>query len=429
MPVLLTLITIVFLNPASANTPPSCRWVATFGQSIESVAATVESRSGKKPTVSCGAGDDFKVCHSCSDTLTPEQWRKVQAMLGEPSYNQWHNDWHSFSGTSARERAQQQGVSEADISGEDFFFAHREMFRTVQANLAAQGLPCLTPWQSLPKEDDEKWPTFASLLARGNKEACHALDPTGEIRKKVTQFQERRSKSEGEILDSGTQRIRQLRNDASLRKDPSALFKLEDEVFRNQSVQISANADKLLKEFSLTLTVVDNIKDKCLPPENNFVSSSHQSVDNQASKHARPEELGKITLGALGYKINGSWHGSIHGIYNTVQPASCMNDSSKPECDDMGSARTSHKNIHFYKAHGLIDTYIDRWLKIKGFEFAAVDCKGNPKCYQWKGTFVASPPNFVSGTGCTLGQPPKPAPAITPQLVMPPPKTPSGSIQ
>ena len=63
----------------------------------------------------------------------------------------------------------------------------------------------------------------------------------------------------------------------------------------------------------------------------------------------------------------------------------------------------SHVNIHFWKLHGLVDQIVDKWLAPNGYTAIAQDCNGNPKCYQWQGTWVGDnvPPPDDSQTRAT----------------------------
>jgi hypothetical protein len=59
--------------------------------------------------------------------------------------------------------------------------------------------------------------------------------------------------------------------------------------------------------------------------------------------------------------------------------------------DWLNDTYAAHINKHFWNLHGLVDQTIDRWMEAKGYTNIAVDCKGDSKCYQWRGTWVGKP--------------------------------------
>ncbi len=382
----------------------SCAWIPTGNHSIEQIKKKVEERSGKAPTISCGAGADFKVCHSCEDRLTVEQWRKVQKMLGQSSYRQWHSSWHSNSFTDASTKARESGgaLKAGEIQGENFFFAHREMFRNVQANLAAMGLPCISPWTELPKDaDDPVWPNVSASKFRKMKEKCDLLGGSDTLAKIDIFNTELRAKTK-EISDAN--RIKQQELEGTI-KDRAELFQKRDELWKASQVQTREARQALLVKHALTEDIIKQLRDCPTNASMRSADSSQKSLYDAAAAHATPQYL-KGSLGNLGHEIEGSWHGSIHYNYNTEQPSHCSSQSIAPECDDMGSPFSSHINIHFYKAHGLIDEYIEKWLKANNYEVASKNCSSSDKkCYKWKGTYTGDMPDFVTGKGCTLDTP------------------------
>jgi hypothetical protein len=387
----------------------TCPWVATVGQSLESIQAAIEKKSGKKPTVSCGGGDEFKVCHSCVDRLTDEQWAKIQEMLGDPNFNNWHTSWHNEIFDASKANAAAAGLSPEEFEGESFFFMHRNMIRNVNANAAALGFPCMLPWNEVPAVDsDPVWPTYDYVLAAETRKKCEALDPGGVKQGKIKQYQEEYRTATRQIDLETNQKWDELANDATLTSDER--WAKQDELQSDSDRQKSVIKRQLLEKYGLTIQDMKDL-DRCVRNQDGFNSSSRERVRNSALSDADPAKLKSESMGRAGENINFDWHGSLHGIYNTIQDPKCRDDISPIYCSYMGSPTTSHKNIYFYKVHGLIDTYIDRWLKANGYEMADTDCTGKEKCYQWKATYLSQVPDFVKGTGCTIGAVTPAAPA------------------
>jgi predicted NAD-dependent protein-ADP-ribosyltransferase YbiA (DUF1768 family) len=169
------LLVLLVLGSGQSRADVNCTWIPTFQKPAEEVAALIEERTGKKPTVSCGGGTDYKVCHSCVDRLTDEQWEKVRLMMADPAFRQWHRNWHQEDHSQSESIARRIASTPEKVGGESFFFMHRELIRSVNANAAALDLPCLRGWDQLPRRvDDPVWPTAEHLrLSRGSA-ACDA---------------------------------------------------------------------------------------------------------------------------------------------------------------------------------------------------------------------------------------------------------------
>ena len=90
---------------------------------------------------------------------------------------------------------------------------------------------------------------------------------------------------------------------------------------------------------------------------------------------------------------------SVRPLLNISQaPDEVFNDKSYNNLRD-GYATTV--NPYFWKLHGYVDDVIFRWLKVRGYTKIAVQCpltssgKPDPKCYQWRGTWVGPDPEVV----------------------------------
>lgn len=166
-----------------AHADVSCTWIPTFEKPVEEVAALIEERTGKKPTVSCGGGPDYKVCHSCVDRLSDDQWAKVKIMMADPAFRRWHSGWHRGEMTQAESIAGRTGSTTEKVHGESFFFMHRELIRAVNANAAALDIPCVKEWSQLPTAaNDSIWPT--GMLSAPLKVQRRATPPLKQIKTK-----------------------------------------------------------------------------------------------------------------------------------------------------------------------------------------------------------------------------------------------------
>lgn len=390
--IVLTFAEVIFTVPSFALSA-ECKWVATIGRSIDEIRQVVTKRSGREPNLSCGAGSDFTVCHSCTSRLSEEQWNRVQYMLAEPSFRRWHSTWHIGS-FEAQRNATTPGMSLKEILGENFLYAHREFIRSVQANLAAMNLPCITPWTELPRADDPVWPTYEVVKVKA-KGICKEKP---ELVGKVGNFERE--------MDAQLQEIRleqsKARSEAEKIRDSEKLFQVLDEIWANEESKVRELEDALLKRLNLTEEIVEELRDCPTPEFLRRVQEQHSKAVQKVAKTSKPEFLRAHKLGEVGDRIDRDWHGELHAYYNDDQPAQCSADPSLPPCDDMGDANSSHVNIHFYKIHGLVDEHVDRWLKTHGYEIASKDCSGKEKCYQWKGTYLGEVPDFANGSGCTL---------------------------
>ncbi len=159
---------------------------------------TVAPKLGKK-VVECNIpGDSFQVCRKCQDKITEEQMNVIRPMVASYSHRLWHDTWHlvidglvnvgPINPTEPEElkenfdRAKSLNLLPAkDIelylkklsttSGESFFYMHRQMIKMVNLELTANGLPCISSWQTIPQYNDETWPAPIWLQEPGGIEA------------------------------------------------------------------------------------------------------------------------------------------------------------------------------------------------------------------------------------------------------------------
>jgi len=136
---------------------------------------------GKK-RVSCGlSGEDYKICKSCAEAITPEQMDVLLPMLNKPEHRQWHTTWHNLQLVTfkspeeskqaiseyvksgwLRDEAQANEVACSPVSpqkatshgGESFFLMHREMLKMAQVHLVAKGQSCFKGWPQIPDKVD-----------------------------------------------------------------------------------------------------------------------------------------------------------------------------------------------------------------------------------------------------------------------------------
>jgi hypothetical protein len=374
----------------------SCPWVPTLEKSPEEVAKLVEEKSGKKPTKSCGGGTDFKVCHECAQKLTPDQWRRIQWMLAEPSYRQWHFGWHGQSVTAARTQARATKGNFETIQGESFFYAHREFYRNVQANLAAMGLPCIMPWSRLPEtREDANFPTIGVVLDREARPVCLKIDPSGEKLKQLQLSEDEFAVADRPIVREAEKRGEELQK----LRSPTARMKLNSAIDQ-EVAQKRANARKNLKNKPPEVSPEDlEALQRCV---DRGEKNNHERAKRDVQADNEHEFLQNNSIGAVGNAIDGNWHGPVHRLYETPQSPDCVRGSIEVGCDSMADSFSSHVNMNFYKVHGLVDEFAEKWLARHGYEIASKNCKGKEKCYEWKSTFVGRSPDFVAGTGCRL---------------------------
>ncbi len=414
-------ITLLILAPAS-HADVNCKWIPTFEKPVEEVAALVEERSGKKPTVSCGAGKDYKVCHSCVDKYTPEQWEKLKEMLAEPSYRQWHASWHISELDQDRPfwRAisEQNGHKPAEVHGESFLYMHREMIRALNANAGALGLPCMNGWTKLPSAaDDPEWPTVDAQNLSNDTPVCQTATP--EMIRAAGAFERRLAQKDNMVIAQVERDIATARE--QYKNDPAKLAEELARIFEKGEADKAKNRTDLLTELKLTEEQVSAFANCSTRPNMEVINQDFKKTVALTEVEAKPEYLKSHTMGAMGSDVASHWHGQLHGIYDSSPPHVCTRGDVRPYCDNMAQFSSSHVNIHFYKVHGLVDNYIDKWLEQNGYETAAKDCAGKAKCYTWHDTWSSTPPDFVTGEGCALGvAPPLVDPFPSPIRPVPP---------
>lgn len=399
------LATLVFLFTAAAHADVNCKWIPTFEKPLEEVTALIEQRSGKKPTVSCGAGKDYKVCHSCVDKYSPEDWAKLQEMLAEPQYRNWHTNWHqselSQENPFYNVIAQQTGRKPVDIHGESFLYMHREMIRALNANAAAMGLPCMNGWSHLPtKADDPEWPTVDAQNLLNDEPICKTATP--ETISNAATFARQLSRLNNEVQF----RVQQELEDAKklYADNPTKLAEESARIFEAGEAAKAKNRADLLVKLSLTEDQLTAFANCSTRPNMDVINQDFQKTVALTEVEAQPSYLKAHSIGEMGSSVSSSWHGQLHGIYDVSPPHVCNRGDARPYCDNMGSFYSSHVNEHFYKVHGLVDNYIDKWLEQNGYDIAAKDCTGKAKCFQWSASnWSSTPPDFLRGEGCALG--------------------------
>jgi hypothetical protein len=373
----------------------SCPWIDTYERQIADVIKSVEQKSGKTPSVSCGAGTDYKVCHSCADRLSEKDWDSIRNMMAEPSFRKWHSGWHA----ETNGQPAPAGLDNDTFQGENFLYFHRELIRSVMANLAARGLPCLRiPTQIPEKANDPIWPNRSYLNAAQNKKVCDAQPK--EILGNISQFESKFETAIAPILEKF--RVERKKIEETL--TGSAQMDAEDKLWQQRKKDEDEIRKRILGELGLTEKLVEILR-SC-PTEAALASfDKQQKRTAEAIKETvSPSNLTKNSLGAIGSEIDGGWHGGLHSKYATIPPrrTDCSRGEDHPLCEDLGGLSSTMVNQHFYLIHGVVDSTIDHWLKLNGYEVAAKDCRGIPKCYQWKGTYAGAPPDFLKGSGCDL---------------------------
>ena len=374
-----------------------CEYLPTVDAKVSELQGKIAAKSGKGvPKLSCGGGDDWKVCYSCKDRLSKSEWAKVKKMLSLPAYRNWHSSWHAWEG----DESQRTGMESPKL-GEAFLFMHREMIRSVQANLASKGLPCLKIRKSLPHINDRNYKVNKS----GNSPHCDHMFPKSSIKKAFLRFLQVYSPIREQQLTKYENDLNAIRNNTSLtesqlaEKEDAINKKIHAETMRNARVKEAARILKR-KAGARSLNQLESFREHC--GDFDPVRSYYQAM-REFNNHTKKSFLKKSSMGELGAQINMTWHGSLHGIYSTVTPNKCRQTdrSADPDCDGMEDPWSAHVNQNFHGAvHGPIDSFIERWLKVKNFKTASTNCAGKDKCYQWKSTHLAAVPDFVKGTGC-----------------------------
>jgi hypothetical protein len=396
--IIFVLLMVLLHFTSAASTESTCPWIATYERPVGEVIKMIEDKTGKTPKVSCGAGKDYKVCHSCVDRLSDQQWDRIRNMMAEPSFREWHTGWHSAEGQQRAPR----GISDEVFAGENFLYFHRELIRSVLANLAAQGLPCLRIPTELPdKASDPVWPNRSYLTALRNKKVCES-QPQTQIQK-VRSFQEKLDKESEQAHKMLRAERRKIDDDVNLTTEER--FNAEQELWNKIDKDREERRARLRAEFGLTEELIESLS-SC-PDAQEFASYELQqrSLKSEISETSSANEL-KNSLGQIGANINYGWHGSLHSLYGTVPPRRSNEDCSRgeehPLCEHLGGLSTTIVNQHFYLIHGTVDSVIDKWLSAHNYETASLDCKGKSNCYQWKGNYAATPPDFLTGKSCQL---------------------------
>lgn len=134
----------------------------------------------------CGLpGEAWNLCVACTNERENTGYEKVVPFLAEPRHRDWHFRWHSIRreisadginnfppDRKTLEAWKADGWIDGDIdkfvedhriggrlSGEDFFFMHRQMIKMLQIEQSNAGIPCWAPWRELPNNvKDPKWP-------------------------------------------------------------------------------------------------------------------------------------------------------------------------------------------------------------------------------------------------------------------------------
>jgi hypothetical protein len=370
-----------------------CKWVPVVGQTVDFVQAEVKKRSGKEPTKSCGGGEDFKVCHSCEEKLTPEQWKKVKPLLAQQNYRNWHTTWHAEAVQFSMKPEQAKKMIPNVYRGESFFYLHRQFYRSVQANLAAQGLPCISPWTELPEQiSDPEWPTYGYQQLGKDAKACE-IDPV--LSEKV--------KAANQDLQewTSTKQMETQGKIANLMEAPDRMkaFKEIQELQRELRAETRRKQTQVMVDHKIEQSELAALQ-ACLQSSPLTAEMTKHAMLRQSTELAKLPQSMMRPLGQIGHEIEATWHGALHESYETKQGAFCTVMMFAFDCDSMVAPISSHINMNFYKVHGFVDTYVDRWLKQNGYDRASENCGDDKKCYQWKGTFLGTVPDEVNGRSC-----------------------------
>jgi hypothetical protein len=120
--------------------------------------------------------------------------------------------------------------------------------------------------------------------------------------------------------------------------------------------------------------------------------SQIMAIQKEEAKLNNLQYLEKVSLDQLGEDIMRALHVMYHSVYvatETEIKKSCQGDElTSSTCHDLGSNKSAHVDPYFWKFHGLIDSFIGKWLSAHGFKEISRDCGSNTKCYQWRGTYL-----------------------------------------
>lgn len=127
--------------------------------------------------------------------------------------------------------------------------------------------------------------------------------------------------------------------------------------------------------------------------DRDILTSQFNSVSREFHSYDDDKVLRSMTLNQLGERLQIGLHIMLHTVYElrtSEQAAHCTGDElQSTTCDLLGSNKSSHVNIHFWKLHGLIDDFVGRWLRANGYREIAVRCEGRSGCYEWRGTYLS----------------------------------------
>ncbi|MBC7691150.1 MAG: hypothetical protein H7222_05225 [Methylotenera sp.] len=127
-------------------------------------------------------------------------------------------------------------------------------------------------------------------------------------------------------------------------------------------------------------------------------------MDAWMKKLAAPEFLKGKSLSFVGTVIEFSLHNQMHMRWAAIprahddfspldSPQSGLLDTSP--YDDrkfqwLGNPYSAHVNPVFWKLHGWVDSVIPKWLAANGYSSVSAQCQGDPKCYQWRSSWVGA---------------------------------------
>jgi hypothetical protein len=120
--------------------------------------------------------------------------------------------------------------------------------------------------------------------------------------------------------------------------------------------------------------------------------------------------LSTISLSQLGYAVEFTIHNNLHMRYATERAPEGFDEANEnggapfpfdgnfpknwrfdsPKYNWLADPYGAALNPVFWKIHGYVDHLIDVWLAAnkKKYDSISENCKGNKRCYEWKGTWV-----------------------------------------
>jgi hypothetical protein len=143
--------------------------------------------------------------HGFSEEVSLAQSKVIAEQMAGRDHRIWHyfwhatrNSWHqlteeqksfflSFDSRWKPERllGEPEGLQilnhdiynpEKNDAGEDFLFMHHQMMTELSRQFAAQGLPCIAPWKTLPPKDDKLWPVTGNPEAPKDDESYKKME-------------------------------------------------------------------------------------------------------------------------------------------------------------------------------------------------------------------------------------------------------------